>query len=434
MNKDCNSVISLKQYGPTCWFNSILMAILYSDESRKLLLKKSKKWSKKIEVLNTIKYILQNKYLRTDNIHKDYEFFDKIRPEYILKQLYNYNKKKFVIDPDINKSGFKSCFYIRKIYKLLGVKILYLDLDLKTKNIYYSLYNNIKIESISDNIIYSYEIKGYQTLVKYLKNPEIIIINPKTNFINHKYPPWYKITNNIIYKKKFQDIANFADLDNEVNNNNHIYLQDSVLLANYNNNTGGHSIAGITCKKNRYVYNGWTRTTIDPNIKSNINNAIKIPCELMKFGWNVAKNQEFCLNINKCILDVMNAKDLCFSFNKGQREIIYIKKQADSKLNIKNDVKCKKTEVVNPLSNRCINKKTINKLPKTNLSKPEKICPEGKIINPKTGRCVKIQSVKTPEKTSPRKIVNKCSEKKIKECKTKNKNCNKLSGRCIKIS
>ena len=229
MSNNCDSVISLKQYGPTCWFNSILMAILYSDESRKLLLKKSKKWSKNIEVLNTIKYILQNKYLRTDNIHKDYVFFDKIRPEYILKQLYNYNKKKFVIDPDINKSGFKSCFYIRKIYKLLGVKVLYLDLDLKTKNIYYSLNNNIKIESISDNIIFRHEIKGYQTLVKYLKNPEIIIINPKTNFINHKYPPWYKITNNIIYNKKFQDIANFADLDNEVNNNNHIYLQDSVL-------------------------------------------------------------------------------------------------------------------------------------------------------------------------------------------------------------
>ena len=93
MSNNCDNVISLKQYGPTCWFNSILMAILYSDESRKLLLKKSKKWSKNIEVLNTIKYILQNKYLRTDNIHKDYEYFDKIRPEYILKQLYNYNKK-----------------------------------------------------------------------------------------------------------------------------------------------------------------------------------------------------------------------------------------------------------------------------------------------------------------------------------------------------
>mgnify|MGYP006144097079 CR=1 FL=1 len=59
----CDNVISLKQYGPTCWFNSILMALLYSDESRKLLLKK---WNKNINVLNTINYILHNKYLRTD--------------------------------------------------------------------------------------------------------------------------------------------------------------------------------------------------------------------------------------------------------------------------------------------------------------------------------------------------------------------------------
>ena len=35
---------------------------------------------------------------------------------------------------------------------------------------YYSLNNNVKIESISDNIIFRHEIKGYQTLVKYLKN------------------------------------------------------------------------------------------------------------------------------------------------------------------------------------------------------------------------------------------------------------------------
>tara|TARA_Y100000385_G_C12681111_1_gene462167 strand:+ start:295 stop:597 length:303 start_codon:yes stop_codon:yes gene_type:complete len=94
MNNNCNNVISLKQYGPTCWFNSILMALLYSDESRKLLLKKSKEWNKKIEVFKTISYILHNKYLRTDQKYKDYLYFDKIRPEYILKQLYKYNKKK----------------------------------------------------------------------------------------------------------------------------------------------------------------------------------------------------------------------------------------------------------------------------------------------------------------------------------------------------
>ena len=438
MTSKCDNVISLKQYGPTCWFNSILMALLYSDESRKLLLKKCEKWNKKIEVLNTIKYILQNKYLRTDKIFKDYEYFDKIRPEFILKELYKYNKKKFVINPDINKYGYKSALYIRKIYKLLGAKVLYLDLDLKTKNLYYSLFNNAELVSINDKKTISiyYKIKSFATIKKYLKNPDIIIINIIEDCFENNYPSWYKINDNNIYSEN--NLKNFTNLDYKVNNNKNIYVQDSVLLGNYNSNIGGHSIAGITCKGDKYVYNGWTRTTIDPNIKQNsevknwkemlVNNEywyfhipsgqivketdssypnnfptkeffgkknIEIPCELMKFSWDVKKNKEFCLNPQKCILDIMNVNDLCFSFNKGQREVIYVKKIKDNKLNIKNDKKCPTGKVINPLTNRCIKIKTINKLPEKTLSKPEKICPNGKVINPKTGRCIKN---KLPEK------------------------------------
>lgn len=430
MKSNCDNVISLKQYGPTCWFNSILMSLLYSDESRKLLLKKSKKWNKKIEVLNTIKYILENKYLRTDKYYKDYEYFDKIRPEYILKQLYNYNKKKFSIDPDVNKYGFRSALYIRKIYKLLGVKILYLDLDIKTRNIFYSMYNNVEIDNNfneKNKVRIFFNLKSHSTLLKYFKNPDIIIINPILNLNTSRYPIHYKISNNPSYSK-YKDIMNFANLNTNVNNKKTVYVQDSVLLGNYNTyDTGGHSIVGITCKGNKYVYNGWTRSTIDPNMKIDSNTTdynIKIPCELMKFDWDVNKNKEFCLNRNKCILDIMDVKDLCFSFNKGEREIIYVKKNADKKLNIKNDVKCEKTKVINPLSNRCINKTTINKLPKNTLSKPEKICPEGKMVNPKTGRCIKIP-----------KTINKLSEKKLNKPEKicpEGKIINPKTGRCIK--
>ena len=41
--------------------------------------------------------------MRTDNIYKDYLYFDKIRPEYILNQLYRYNSKKFIFNPIKNK-------------------------------------------------------------------------------------------------------------------------------------------------------------------------------------------------------------------------------------------------------------------------------------------------------------------------------------------
>ena len=408
MTSKCDNVISLKQYGPTCWFNSILMALLYSDESRKLLLKKSKEWNKKIEVLNTINYILHHKYLRTDKAFKDYEYFDKIRPEYILKELYKYNNKKFIIDPDVNKHGYKSALYIRKIYKLLGVKVLYLDLDLKTKNIYYSIYNNIKVVSFDGTKInMQINIKNQSTINKYLNDPDVIIINTKP-FEIKTYPYWYKINNNASYEN-YADLAKFANLNYEITNNKNIYKQDSVLLTDYNSVVGGHSIAGITCRKDRYVYNGWTRTTIDPNLKKNTVKAdfqkhINIPCELMKFNWNVKTDKEFCLNRKKCILDAMDINQLCFSFNKGDREVIYVKKQKTTTLN-QPDKECPEGKILNPLTNKCINIKTINKVPKNTLSLPEKECPDGKILNPLTNRCIKIKNtdginyVKLYEKT-----------------------------------
>ena len=419
MTSKCDNVISLKQYGPTCWFNSILMALLYSDESRKLLLKKSKEWNKKIEVLNTINYILHHKYLRTDKAFKDYEYFDKIRPEYILKELYKYNNKKFIIDPDVNKHGYKSALYIRKIYKLLGVKVLYLDLDLKTKNIYYSIYNNIKVVSFDGTKInMQINIKNQSTINKYLNDPDVIIINTKP-FEIKTYPYWYKINNNASYEN-YADLAKFANLNYEITNNKNIYQQDSVLLTDYNSVVGGHSIAGITCRNDRYVYNGWTRTTIDPNLKKNTVKAdfqkhINIPCELMKFDWNVKTDKEFCLNRKKCILDAMDINQLCFSFNKGDREVIYVKKQKTTTLN-QPDKECPEGKILNPLTNKCINIKTINKVPKNTLSLPEKECPEGKILNPLTNRCIKIKNDPLVKK--------ECPDGKI---------LNPLTNRCIKI-
>ena len=474
MPSKCDNVISLKQYGPTCWFNSILMAVLYSDESRKLLLKKSHIWDKNINVLNTINYILHNKYLRTDKIFKDYEYFDKIRPEIILKELYNYNNKKFIVDPDIFKHGFQSGLYIRKIYKLLGVNVLYLDLDAKTQDLYYSLFNNVKmLSNIGKELNVKFLFKSFSKISKYFNNPEVIVIRIVANLNTNIYPLWYKITNN--------DLINFINLNHEVKNNNNIYVQDSVLLTNYNANIGGHSIAGITCKGDRYVYNGWTRTTIDPNINFQIKdwkkilvndeywyfhiptgkivkesdnkypdnfptelfkNNINIPCELMKYDWNVIKNKDFCLNPKKCILDEMNIQNLCFSFNKGPREVIYVKKNRDTILTTKPDKICPEDKVLNPLTNRCIKKKTINKLPKKTLSKPDKICPEGKVLNPLTNRCNKIKTLSKPTKICPEgkvlnPLTNRCN--KIKTLSKPDKICpegkvlNPLTNRCNKI-
>ena len=456
MANKCDNVISLKQYGPTCWFNSILMAILYSDGSRKLLLEKSKRWNKRILLFKTIKYILNNKYLRSDNINNDYKYFDKIRPEYLLDKLYKYDRKKFIFNLKKHKCGYKSELYIRKLYKLLGVKVLYLDIV--CDELYYSLFNNINDIDINNNIVkFNYKFVTEQTVKEKFDNPDVIIV---TNYINNcanikKYPQHYKVDSKSTLYNNAIKMANELVADN-----GYKYVQDSVLINNWNRgkDIGGHSIAGITCKNERYVYNGWTRTTLDPNIKNinqgdtdvweevinkkgirfyynkhldkslwklpdkakiiKISDKISIPCELMKYNWDVNKNGDFCLNPKKCILDKMDPKDLCFSFNKGRRCIIYIKKDIGiSKIDkpVKN---CLDGEVLNPLTNRCIKIKTINKVRQNPLSKPEKPdkkCPEGKMVNPKSGRCINIKPVKQDKKCPEGKMVNP------------------KSGRCIKL-
>jgi len=449
MPNKCDNVISLKQYGSTCWFNSILMSILYSDESRKLLLEKSKSWDKKILVYETINYILKNKYLRTNNVNNDYSYFDKIRPETILKQLYNHNNKKFPFDPEKYKNyGYRSAMYIRKVYKLLGVKVLYLD---KIGNeLYYSIYNNITLVSFNnDNVQYKKNFKELSTIIKTFNDPDVIIVNSNNYGDTYIYPERYNL-NSDIFKKAFMNeyknknykdfLTQINDLKININFNGDEYVQDSILLTNWNDEhpgIGGHSITGITCQGDKYVYNGWTRSTIDENIGKNNKLGDKIPCELMRFDWDLHnKNNDFCLNSKKCILDIMDLKTrvqkLCFSFNKGVREIIYVKKNKNSILNIKNNNDCVLEKIINPQTNRCIKIKTINKLPKTPLSKPEKICPEGTVLNPKTNRCNKIKGDKPKVKDKSNKKIDKpkiakiCPEGTVLNPKTNR--CNKIKG------
>jgi hypothetical protein len=110
------------------------------------------------------------------------------------------------------------------------------------------------------------------------------------------------------------------------------YHLDSVVLSDFNKlQQGGHSIAGITCKKNKYIYNGWTRTSIDP-MMSNQEITRNIPCELMPYDWNIKEDIDFRLNTTKCIPDVLktNKNEVRFNFSKGQRVLIYVRKDAIS--------------------------------------------------------------------------------------------------------
>jgi hypothetical protein len=182
-------------------------------------------------------------------------------------------------------------------------------------------------------------------------------------------------------------------LNDNIEYNGEQYELDSVILNNWNTNSDlmDHVIAGITCENQRYVYNGWTRYTQDPTIdKTKQKTFSKYPCELMKFNWNVKQNNDFCLNLQKCNLpkpaknkkgDVIS--NLCFSFNKGDRILVYVKKSKLDTVGDKKSIENIKSSIKSSMKSS--SPKSIKK-----NNKQFEPCPDGKIRNPLTKRCVKI--------------------------------------------
>jgi len=384
MPNKCDKVLPLRQYGQTCWFNSILMAVLYSDESRKLLLKKSEEWDDKIKVLDTIKFILKHKYLRSGDYDQDYPLFDKIRPETILKELYDHNHDIFQFNPDVS-SGLIPAMYIKNVYKLLGVKVLFLDK--RGEKLFYSIFNTIGKYVYDENgTSFGVNFEKLDTLIEDFKDPDVIIINAVDNYVLAKYPEHHNL-NSSIFKKAFnnihknENVDNFItqviDLKNNIVINTEDYVLDSVMLGNWNKGDiiTGHSITGITCEGDKYVYNGEPRLRLPENTTT----PIEIQCELTKFDWNINEENDFCINLKECHLAHINSNSSysssthqCFSFNKGIRNVIYVKKNKTNTLNIKKN-NCPLDSTTNPLTDKCDTLENINKLPEHRLSYPEKI-------------------------------------------------------------
>ena len=407
MSDPCKKLVYWAQYGPTCWFNALLMAVFYSQFSRERVIQASKNWDNKIKIFKIFKHILKYKFVKSKNPEKDHKFFEKIKAENILKMLHNYDPM-FVIDHSKNKKrGFSATLYIKSFYKMLGVNGLYFE-RVDNETLEYSKKNHIDYQSIhltESNIKFASKPKTAEYVQNKLKLvPDILFVECQDNYKNIISP-------HCIIKNK-----ELASMNDTIVYNNNVYKLDSVLLNNWNNTIvkKRHSIAGITCNDERYVYNGWTRDTTDSTMVGNTT-GLSVPCELMKYQWDVKRHQDFCINLKACKLNNLNIghKEMCFSFNKGKRVLIYVKQAVyDVNMHIietpeyvsfgKSPKNCEDGKVLNPKTGRCIKVK----LPKAAkaadaLQKKlavDKPCPPGKVLNPKTGRCIKA---KPQEKDCP---------------------------------
>ena len=338
----CSQISTIPQYLGTCWFNAILMNSFYSQAMRKLMINKiSKTWDKENKVLKFFKTILKKSYNTEDK--KIIEMFYKTRPELLLITYANMFDKK--IDKKLKKYdyGFINS-YISLFLKKLNVKVLdiiYLNENHKyLLNIYKHIYN---MYLSKDEYLFKIDKdKEKEEIKKILADiPDVLIIYDTKYDYNHnffdKYEELYETDKNIniyksdnysINKEAFKDIKNNKE---EIRFLGNKYKLDSIILNNYNYNpnSGMHAISGITCNNNKYIYNGWCKGTIDPALKIKEKKEILEPYPLVKFDWELGKDKKFCFKPE--FSESINKDELCFSLDKGDKILIYVKNNKDEK-------------------------------------------------------------------------------------------------------
>jgi hypothetical protein len=312
----CNKVITIPQYSGTCWFNAILMCILYSQYSRKLLLNNNPFKKKKDKLSIVLNEILLKNYIQHKKVA---EYFSIIRPETILNLIIS-NKE------DVEKITIGGGVF----YRFLPIFITYINksylmLDLKNKKIYTSVFEKL-------NNRYEKTTINYKPF-KFEETPDYIFVNVLDNVDDTSHGDFILFYgNNPSYNLNTytKNYTGLVELQNEIMFNGNLYTLDSTILNNYNSKiiNKTHSIAGITCKNNRYVYNGWIRSSIKDVNGDNKYGKTPLPCELMNYNWNINDKKKICIKPSLCGLDIMKNTPidrLCFSFNKGTRTVIYVK-------------------------------------------------------------------------------------------------------------
>jgi len=339
----CRNVVTIPQYKSTCWFNAILMCLLYSQQSRKLLLTENKTFDKRNRLLSIVNKILLSNYIDKDKAQK---YFSIIRPEVIISYLQDITKdtKKNMI-----LRGWFPNLFLYKFIEQLGRTCMVID-NYDDK-LYTGITQSINIRSIYDEshkifrkeMVYI-EKKTIDAKIHKTKNPDYIYINIWKKYdddsiffldaVDNYSKKGIELSSLLLDKYGFE-YKGLDTFEKIITFNGYEYILDSCINLNYNEAVNNHAIAGITCKNNKYIYNGWLKSTQDAAIKKEHQQEYQEnPCELIKFDWNIKDdNKKICINLKKCKIDDILSRrqekkaNLCFSFGlkQGINTLIYVR-------------------------------------------------------------------------------------------------------------
>lgn len=390
---DCSKVITVPQYVGSCWFNAVMMAIFYSQGIRTLLLKNMELWSNdKIKANKIMKDILEKNYTHINNEHL--KFFEKFKPQVLLKELHKADPDLFEFNP-AKGEGYFSGRYLYKLLNYLRVdNFLILDAIADHKrdryNLYYGQYNVMKVNPKNINEKMYWTATKDEIKKQFSKNPDLLLIMTKRDSDIQYYPDYY-----YNFQTYFDPVIEYNGMK---------YVADSMIISNFNQNIckSGHEICGITCEKERYMYNGWMKRTIDKAKTEESSSKVfsDIPCSLMKHDWLDRDKKSFCIDLKNCDLSdykdhKIEKKEVCFKYTVGPRNYIYIREDllSKKKIAIKTKKMPEKTgeKLLGKTAEKTLEKTGEKLLEKTTKKvQTDKNCPSGKILNPKTNRCVNI--------------------------------------------
>jgi hypothetical protein len=354
------------------------MALLYSDGTRQYLMKNlptSELKSKNKDLYEIFMDILENRYyLYKDN---DLKLFNQLKPENILEMLHTADENTFYFNSDKHSAGHSGEYYMVRLFEYFGMKKKVIYMRKENENYFYSPLNNVlrlKYEPV-------YTVDGNETKTKKQtvyalfdeevkvedvpQSPDLLVVT-KINTLEDTDPGQPVISLN---SKAIQETIEYQG---------NMYKISSTLTTNWNEDKCGqiHQIAGVTCNNERYIYNGWLKTYMNPKGR--------VPCELMKYDW-LKKDKNFLLSTTKCELihikdcDSRVDSELCFNtFNIDNNTYIYVRvdKNSEGGSCKKNSVTPKKNSVT-PKKNSVTPKKN-SVTPKKNSVTPKKNSETGK--------------------------------------------------------
>ena len=246
----CDHLITVPQSpnANTCWFNAILMILLFSDKMRAVT-KKALVTSHRRIVPDVLQRLLSLIMLYKQPIGTHGRIYDKafargIRPEDILKAMYKAHRNVFANLPTaavLGTQGANGGKYLKNMLQLLGVRA----------NTY----------AVRDGMLYQ------TNELPYVENPDVVCVYVHEygdHTIAVKLHPW-------TFQSRF-GIGNTS------------YVLDASLMGS-NNADLWHAIAGVTCNGTKFYYNGWQQRNVPCGL---------IPVDFSKRGIYIDKNNQRC--------------------------------------------------------------------------------------------------------------------------------------------